>query len=55
MNDPATRAGVKHILPNGVVTTYDYNDFDQLTKIEHMKDATVLARFEYERHSGGEP
>lgn len=45
----------KRTLPNGVVTTYDYNDFDQVTKIEHKKDSTVLARFEYERNPGGEP
>lgn len=42
-------------LPNGVLTTYDYNDFDQLTNIVHKNGTTVLASFTYERATGGEP
>src|ERR1041385_107873 len=45
----------KRTLPNAVVTTYDYNEWDQVTNIVHKLGSTVLASFAYERAQGGEP
>lgn len=46
----------KRTLPNGVVTSLQYNDRDQLTLIEHRDAAgQVLTSFAYQRSGVGEP
>jgi RHS repeat-associated protein len=46
----------KRTLPNGVVTTYEYNWRDQLTNIVHKTSGgTTLASASYERAPFGEP
>ena len=42
-------------LPNGIVTTWQYNWKDQMTNIVHKIGATVLASVAYQRAAGGEP
>ncbi len=42
-------------LPNGVVTTYDYDWRDRVTNIVHKIGSTVLASAGYVRANGGEP
>lgn len=47
---------MKRTLPNGIVTTWDYNWKDEVTNIVHKTSGgTVLASVLYERASGGEP
>jgi YD repeat-containing protein len=43
-------------LPNGVKTTYGYDDLDRITSIVYAKaNGTVLASETYTRNLGGEP
>lgn len=47
---------IERRLPNGIVTTYDYNERDQVTSIIHRDAAgAVLVSFTYNRNSLGEP
>ncbi len=46
----------KRTLPNGVVTTWEYNWKDQVTNIVHKTGGgSTLASFSYVRNPGGEP
>lgn len=43
-------------LPNGVATSYGYNDLDQVTSVEHRNgNGDLLRSVTYERHGIGEP
>ena len=43
-------------MPNGVTTTYTYDQVDQVTAIAHTTaTGTVLASFTYERDASGQP
>ncbi|MEM0978786.1 MAG: RHS repeat-associated core domain-containing protein, partial [Cyanobacteria bacterium P01_H01_bin.58] len=43
-------------MPNGVTTTYGYNDVDQVISIVHATaDGNVIASFAYDREGMGEP
>jgi RHS repeat-associated protein len=53
--DAANRL-ISRELPNGIKTTYAYNDRDQILSIEHRKsDNTLLSAVVYERRGLGEP
>ncbi len=46
----------ERVLPNGVKTTYTYDELDQVESIVHQNSTgTVLASVNYERNPGGEP
>jgi RHS repeat-associated protein len=38
---------ISKALENGTATTYTYDDAARLTQVKHVKDATVLAQFDY--------
>jgi RHS repeat-associated protein len=52
--DAANRL-VTRTLPNGIVTTYSYDDRDNLVSIQHVKDGAVLSSVTYVRQGIGEP
>jgi RHS repeat-associated protein len=52
----AVKRLVQRQLPNGVTSTFTYNNEDQVTSITHLRpDGSVLASFQYQRGPSGEP